>query len=111
MTVLYTAAHGGFEGQAIPLGGGAVICDRLTAEWRRTRPFDLHLITPSILGDYAPSGKQLIRFSERSYARFCRAFEQRSTEEILRYDPANTVVLANDVSEGPDFRRISQRGF
>jgi glycosyltransferase involved in cell wall biosynthesis len=111
VTVLYTAAHGGFKGQAIPLGGGAVICDRLTAEWRKTRPFDLHPITPSILGDSAPSAKELIRFNERSYARFCRSFEQRSTEEILRYNPSNTVVLANDVSEGPDFRRIAQRGF
>jgi len=111
VTVLYTAAHGGFEGQAIPLGGGAAICDRLTAEWRKTRPFDLHLITPSILGDSAPSGRELIRFSERSYARFCRAFEQRSTEEILRYDPSSAVVLSNDVSEGPDFQRLAARGY
>jgi glycosyltransferase involved in cell wall biosynthesis len=109
--VLYTAAHGGFEGQAIPLGGGAAICDRLAAEWRRTRPFDLHLITPSILGRSAPSGGDLVRYSERDYARFCRTFEQAATEEILKHDPANTVVLSNDVSEGPDFDRLAARGY
>lgn len=109
--VLYTAAHGGFASQAVPLGGGAAVSDHLVSEWTRTRPFPFELITPAILGAAAPSGADLVRFGERDYARFCRAFETASTEEILRHDPARTVVLANDVSEGPDFKKLADRGF
>ena len=110
-TVLYTAAHGGFAGQTVPLGGGAAVCDQLTAEWARTQPFPLRLITPAVLGPAAPSGQDLVRFGERDYARFSRAFERAATAEIMRHDPAQTVVLANDVSEGPDFAALAQRGF
>lgn len=109
--ILYTAAHGGFSREAVPLGGGAAVCDHLVEEWTRTRPFDFRLITPSILGGSAPTGRELVRFGERDYARFCRAFERAATEEILRYDPESTVVLSNDVSEGPDFARLAERGF
>lgn len=109
--ILYTAAHGGFAGKAIPLGGGAAVCDHLTAEWTRTKPFPFRLITPAILGPSAPSGEDLVRFGERAYARFSREFEKASTEEILRHDPAGTVVLANDVSEGPDFETLAGRGY
>jgi hypothetical protein len=52
-----------------------------------------------------------VRFSEKEYARFCFAFEKAVTDEILRHDPATTVVLSNDVSEGPDFRRLAAGGF
>lgn len=109
--IVYTAAHGGFASQSVPLGGGAAVCDRLVAEWTRTAPFSFDLITPSILGSSAPSGTDLVRFGEREYARFCRAFEQASTLEILRRDAAETVVLANDISEGPDFEKLAAAGF
>ena len=52
------------------------------------RPFDLQMITPSILGSAAPSGSDLVKFAEGDYARFCRAFERAATHEILRHDPA-----------------------
>jgi glycosyltransferase involved in cell wall biosynthesis len=109
--VLYTAAHGGFAGQAVPLGGGAAVCEHLIAEWSRTKPFEFQLISPSILGAAAPSGGELVKFGESAYAKFSRAFERASTEEILKHDPAETVVLANDVSEGPDFAALGARGY
>jgi glycosyltransferase involved in cell wall biosynthesis len=109
--VLYTAAHGGFEGQKVPLGGGAAVCDHLAAEWERTRPFPLRLITPAILGTSAPSGADLVSFGERDYACFSRAFERAATQEILKHDPARTAVLSNDVSEGPDFEALARRGY
>jgi glycosyltransferase involved in cell wall biosynthesis len=109
--ILYTAAHGGFAGQAIPLGGGAAVCEQLVREWSTTRPFPFRLITPAILGPAAPSAKDIVQFGERAYAKFSRAFERASTEEILRHDPANVVVLANDVSEGPDFKTLGERGY
>jgi glycosyltransferase involved in cell wall biosynthesis len=111
LTVLYTAAHGGFADQAVPLGGGAAVCDHLVEAWTRTRPFVLQPITPAALGASAPSGRELVRFGERDYARFSRAFEHAATGEILRHDPATTVVLANDVSEGPDFAMLASRGY
>lgn len=109
--ILYTAAHGGFSRESVPLGGGAAVCEHLVAEWTRTRPFELRTLTPSILGAAAPTGRDLVRFGERDYARFCRDFERACTQEILRHDPATTRVLVNDVSEGPDFAALAARGF
>ena len=111
LRVLYLAAHGGFAGQAVPLGGGAAVCERLVAEWQRTRPFEFELISPAILGESAPNSRELVRSSEREYARFCFAFSEAATEEVLRHHPARTAVLVNDVSEGPDFARLAAAGF
>jgi glycosyltransferase involved in cell wall biosynthesis len=97
--ILYTAAHGGFR-EAVPLGGGAAICDLLVEEWSRTKPFEFRLIRPQV------EAREIVRFSERAYAKFSREFERSSTEEILKYDPKTTTVLANDVSEGPDFAAL-----
>ncbi len=109
--VIYTAAHGGFTREAVPLGGGAAVFEHLVAEWSCTQPFELQTITPDILGSSAPSGGELVQFGERAYARFCREFERAATAEILRHDPAHVVVLANDISEGPDFAELGARGY
>lgn len=109
--VLYTAAHGGFGGQAIPLGGGAAVSEKLAAEWRRTRPFEVEMLTPSILGDAAPSGRDLIEYNERQYANFCLRFREAATRAVLRNDPRDAAVLVNDISEGPDFERLDRAGF
>ncbi|MEO8025572.1 MAG: glycosyltransferase family 4 protein [Bryobacteraceae bacterium] len=112
-TILYCAAHGGFAAERVPLGGGAAVFEMLTAEWRRTQEVHVETITPAILssaGD-APLGADLIRYSEREYAGFCRAFEQAATAEILRHDPREVSVLVNDVSEGPRFRELHKRGY
>lgn len=111
LRVLYTAAHGGFSRERVPLGGGAAVFEHLVDEWSRTRPFELTAVTPAILGTSAPSGGDLVKFGERAYARFCREFDRASTAEILRHDPARTVVLVNDVSEGPDFAELGARGY
>lgn len=108
--VIYTAAHGGFSLEHVPLGGGAAICDHLVAEWNQTKPFPLTLVDPSVLGASAPKHKDLVSLSELDYARFCLRFEAVSTERIAATDPTSTVVLANDVSEGPDFKTLSEKG-
>jgi len=114
VTVLYLAAHG-FAEDALPLGGGAAVCSQLLREWSRTQPFPVQLVSPAILGlqagGNAPSGSDLVRYNERQYAAFCRRFEAASTAEVLRHDPARTVVLVNDISEGPDFGRLAAAGF
>jgi glycosyltransferase involved in cell wall biosynthesis len=100
--ILYTAAHGGFR-ESVPLGGGAAICDLLVDEWSRTKPFEFRLIRPEA------AARDIVNFSERQYAKFSREFERRSTEEILKHDPNTITVLANDVSEGPNFAAL--RGY
>lgn len=57
------------------------------------------------LGDAA-----LLHLSETAYARFSREFEARATEWILRRGRPGDWVLANDISEGPDFRRLAAAG-
>ncbi|MGC4053393.1 MAG: glycosyltransferase family 4 protein [Paludibaculum sp.] len=109
--VLYCAAHGGFGGQAIPLGGGAAVSNLLLDEWARTQPFEVELISPAILGAGAPSGRQLVEFDERQYAAFCESFRAASTQAVLRADPRTSSVLVNDISEGPDFAALAQAGF
>jgi len=111
MRVLYTAAHGGFANQPVPLGGGATIANWLTAAWYQSQPFPLEIVTPAILGPNAPAAAEIVRFSEREYAHFCRQFEAAATEFVLRHDPATSVVLVNDISEGPDLRRLARAGF
>ncbi len=69
----------------------------LVDEWSRTKPFEFRLIRPQV------AAREIVHFSEREYAKFSREFERISTLEILKHDPKKTVVLANDVSEGPDF--------
>lgn len=110
-TVIYTAAHGGFRTEVAPLGGGATIFERLSAEWKKTRPFELETLTPQILGAKAPAAADLVGFTEQEYADFCTDFERAATAEILRRDPKETIVLSNDISEGPDFYTLYQAGF
>ena len=93
------------------MGGGATVCNQLVAEWQRTKPFSLRLLGPALLGVSAPTGRDLVRFGERQYAEFCFAFEEAVTQEVLRHDPANTIVLSNDISEGPSFQRLHAAGF
>lgn len=109
--ILYTAAHGGFSKENVPLGGGAAICDRLTESWSRLRSLSFDLLDPTVLGHRAPKGKDLVRFSEWTYADFCHAFEKACTQKILQHNPQDVVVLCNDVSEGPDFKTLAERGY
>ena len=108
--VLYTAAHSGFNLGRIPLGGGASICQHLCEEWTRQKPFELDVLGPSILGASAPKEKDLVQYSELAYARFCHEFERKVTERILEFNPADVVVLSNDVSEGPNFKVLADKG-
>ena len=65
----------------------------------------------SLLNEGAPQQKDLVHYSELEYARFCRRFEKRLTETIIHHNPTETVVLCNDVSEGPDFKMLAAKGY
>ncbi len=109
--LIFTAAHGGFSGLGVPLGGGATISEWLVADWHRARDVEVELITPSILGARAPSGRDIAAFNERDYARFCIGFSQAATRRILAEDPSQCTVLVNDIAEAPDFARLVSAGF
>lgn len=106
--VLYSAAHAEFP-DTEPLGGGKAVADYLIRGWREHRPFGLAVLSPKSLGVRLP--KPLAQLSELEYARFCREFERAATAEILKRDPQRCVVLSNDISEGPDFGALGERGY
>jgi glycosyltransferase involved in cell wall biosynthesis len=111
MKVWYTAAHSGFDLQRVPLGGAATICQQLCKAWQSPGSPAVQLLSPSLLGPQAPQDKDLVHYSELRYARFCFAFEKALTEEILKSPPGEGVVLSNDISEGPDFKRLADKGY
>jgi glycosyltransferase involved in cell wall biosynthesis len=105
MKVLYTAAHAG-AAPTVPIGGGGAICRLLRDEWGRTQPFELEVIGPE-----DTRAEDLVGMNESDYAGFCYRFRQYSTNRILSEDPAECVVLVNDISEGPDFAMLARHGY
>jgi glycosyltransferase involved in cell wall biosynthesis len=108
MKVIYAAAHAEFP-DSEPLGGGKAVADYLLREWRASRPFEMEVLSPSSLG--LRLARPLVEMGEFAYARFCREFERATTSRVLAADPRETVVLANDLSEGPDFAALGRAGF
>lgn len=102
-TVCFAAAHADFP-DSEPLGGGKTVADYLIRE----HP-DWQVLSPARLG--LRLDKPLAQLGEVAYARFCRQFERAATAAIRRQDPRRCVVLANDISEGPDFAALAQEGY
>jgi glycosyltransferase involved in cell wall biosynthesis len=123
MQILYTAAHAHFP-DTEPLGGGKAVADYLCRgqpNWTLLSPKSLGLLSDGGPRSVVATSKEWTRQSaslhhladltELQYARFCRQFERAATTEILRHNPADYIVLANDISEGPDFRALGERGY
>ncbi len=108
LEILYSAAHADFP-DSEPLGGGKAVADYLIREWRAHEPFALSVLSPGSLG--LKLSNPLAQMTELEYARFCREFERAATSEILKRDPQRCVVLGNDISEGPDFAVLGERGY
>lgn len=108
MDIIYCAAHAEFP-DTEPLGGGKAVADYLIRSWNQKLGAALHVLSPRSVGLHL--AKPLVAMSELEYARFCRQFEHTTTDIILRHDPRTCVVLANDISEGPDFRRLGAAGY
>jgi glycosyltransferase involved in cell wall biosynthesis len=106
--IIYCAAHAEFA-DTEPLGGGKAVADYLVRSWRTEPPGNLHVVSPRSAGLNLP--KPLVAMSELEYARFCRQFERAATDAILQHDPSNCAVLINDISEGPDFALLGERGY
>ncbi len=105
-----------------PLGGGAMVGLQLARHWSPDASWRLVVLgsgpeAPSRGAEYVrlagrPEG--LVELSELAYARFCREFEAETTEWILarktEFKPAETVVVVNDISEGPTLGRLARAG-
>ncbi len=109
-TLLYAASDSGFDLRQVPLGGAAPICAFFTEAWRDRSDFKFRLLSPDVIGSKAPRDEDLLHYTPRQYIDFIFNFEQAVTDEILRHDPRETVVLANDMSDGPRFRLLAEKG-
>ncbi len=107
VVLVMTAAHGGYDSDVVPLGGGAAVCERLRSLWPSVCLIGSGPgsdIRVGGLGSVVPSS-----LNELEYARFSRRFEREATEAILGMCP-RPVVLSHDISEGPSFARLAQAG-
>jgi glycosyltransferase involved in cell wall biosynthesis len=110
-TLVYTATDSGFDLSRVPLGGSALVCGFLTEEWRKRRPFEVRMASLDLLGDEAPGEQDLFRYTPKQYADFMFKFEEVLTQEILRHDPRDTMVLCNGVADGPRFKLLATKGY
>src|SRR5262249_28350552 len=63
----------------------------------------------------AGRAEPIVDLGELAYARFCREFEEATTDWILsrreEFPPAQTVVVVNDISEGPTLELLQAAGY
>lgn len=123
--LVITAAHAGVSTGAVPIGGGAAVVHRLISEWAGLPHLELRVLgigdRPPVEGVRyervpvpLPPGRtpaDLVRLGELAYARLCAAFERVATARALALarEPG-CCVLANDISEGPDFGALAAAG-
>lgn len=123
--VVFVAAHLGFPMDRTPLGGGAMVSQRLARLWAREGR-RVHLLgagpdapAPGLPYERLPesdeSPEDLVSLGELRYAAFCRRFEASATRWILQrraeLSPESTTVLVNDISEGPDLAALARAGY
>ena len=106
-----------------PLGGGAMVGLQLVKHWTPDASWRLSVLgsgpeNPIPGCDYhrlAGRPEGLVDLGELDYARFCRDFESETTAWILEhkseYSPKDTVIVVNDVSEGPTLATLAAAGY
>ncbi len=126
--IIFVAAHLGYPMDKTPLGGGAMVgvhLSRLLGS-PKNRDFDFVCLGS---GPHAPHeevsyvslkpplfpGEHISQLSEFRYARFSRWFEKKTTRWILdrisEFDPRNTCVIVNDISESPEIQALARKGY
>ncbi len=121
--LIFVASHVGYPMDRTPLGGGAMVGLQLVRHWRPDASWSLSVLgsgpeTPVGGCDYhrlAERPEGLVDLGELDYARFCRDFEAETTDWILarrkEFPPQDTVIVVNDVSEGPSLARLAEAGY
>ena len=117
------SATGDLTTNAVPVGGGVAVLEALIPHLERSN-FEVTLLTPG--GAESRSGirqwlpvptlaradpDSILKLNARQYARFALEWESALGEYFADIDPTDTVVLANDTSEGPPFAKLHQNGF
>ncbi|MCR5661884.1 MAG: glycosyltransferase family 4 protein [bacterium] len=113
--IIMTAAHGGFNSEKTPLGGGAAICEYLIDTWKDNDSLELIVAGPGPNKANIPNYRQIkildvppSSLSELKYAKFSRAFEQAQNELIIKERP--DAVLTHDIAEAPGFAELARFG-
>ncbi len=121
--LVFVASHVGYPMDRTPLGGGAMVGLQLVRHWRTDASWSLTVLgsgpdSPVADCDYhrlAGPEEGLVDLGELDYARFCRNFETATTQWILSrkadFPPKETVVVVNDVSEGPTLEELKACGY
>lgn len=116
-------SHIGYPMERTPLGGGAMVGLQLVRHWKPDASWGLTVLgsgpeVPAPGVEYVRvAGREdgLVDLGELEYARFCREFEEQTTDWILSrssaYKPHDTVVVVNDISEGPTLARLTAAGY
>ncbi len=126
--IIFVAAHLGYPMDKTPLGGGAMVgvhLSRLLGA-QKNRDFDFVCLgsgpeSPHEEVSYVAlkpplfPGEHISLLSEFRYARFSRWFEKKTTRWILdrmsEFDPQNTCVIINDISESPEVQALARKGY
>jgi glycosyltransferase involved in cell wall biosynthesis len=124
--LVFIGSHLGYPMDRTPLGGGAMAGLHLARHWARQRGLRLAALgsgpeapfSDSETARYArlaPVAEGLVDLPELAYARFCRRFEKAATAWLLarraQWRPEETVVVVNDISEGPDLAALKDAGY
>ncbi|MDX6770116.1 MAG: glycosyltransferase family 4 protein [Elusimicrobiota bacterium] len=121
--LVFVGSHIGYPMERTPLGGGAMVGLQLVRHWKPDATWALTVLgsgpeVPAAGVEYVRiAGREdgLVDLGELEYARFCREFEEGATDWILEragtHPPADTVVVVNDISEGPTLSRLTARGY
>ena len=124
--LVFVASHLGYPMDRTPLGGGAMVGLHLARLWAKDPSLRLAALGSGAQPPFSDSARAqyvqlagvpegLVDLSELAYARFCRRFEREATEWLLSrrdaWSPDSTVVIVNDISEGPDLAALKRAGY
>lgn len=121
--IFICSATGALTTDAAPVGGGVAVLEALIPHLARSE-FDVTLLTPGATEQLEGIRQQLpvptlarvepdriLKLNARRYARFALEWESALADYFADIDPTDSVVLANDTSEGPPFAKLHQNGF
>lgn len=122
-----TSATGALSTAHAPVGGGVAVLEALLPYLAARLDYDVTVLRPgptaaaitrdgvryldlpvAAIQDRAPD--HLLRLGAQGYARFALQWERQLGRFFRTVDPHGAVVIANDVSEGPPFARLADRG-
>jgi glycosyltransferase involved in cell wall biosynthesis len=124
--LVYVGSHLGYPMDRTPLGGGAMVGLHLARRWAADPTLRLAALGSGPEQPFAASPRAayhrlagvdagLVDLSELAYARFCREFETKTSDWLLsrrsEWKPEETVVVVNDISEGPSLARLKAAGY